>query len=120
MIQITAPAIIPIGRRVPVGQALCEAVEKIVAHLNPKQIVLFGSYAYGHPTPNSDVDLLIVVETELPPTERSWQVSQLLIPRPFPVDILVKTPQEIAQALKTKDFFIQEVLSRGIVLYERH
>jgi predicted nucleotidyltransferase len=120
MVQITSPTIIPVGRHIPVGQALTEAVEKIVLHLNPNKIILFGSYAYGQPTPDSDVDLLIIEETNLSSKERSWQVSQLLIPRPFPVDILVKTPNEITQALKAKDLFIQEVLSRGIVLYERN
>jgi hypothetical protein len=44
----------------------------------------------------------------------------LLLPRPFPVDILVKTPQEIDRALQKGDFFIKDVISRGKVLYERY
>ena len=118
MAQITAPTIIPTGRKLPVGQALQQAVKKIIECLHPARIVLFGSYAQGIPTPDSDVDWLGVLETDLPIEERSWQVSRLLIPRPFPIDILVKTPQEIAQALEAHDFFIQEIISRGIVLYE--
>lgn len=120
MVQIIAPAVIPTGRKIPVNQALQQAVQKIAKTLHPSKIILFGSYAYGFPTPDSDVDLLIILETDLPPKERSWQVSRLLIPRPFPVDILVKTPQEITLALKMSDFFIQEILSKGIVLYERN
>jgi hypothetical protein len=46
-------------------------------------------------------------------------VSRLLLPRPFPVDILVKTPKEIEKALKSGDFFLKEILTRGKVLYER-
>jgi predicted nucleotidyltransferase len=94
-------------------------VQRIVAELDPEKIVLFGSYAYGAPTADSDVDLLIILETDAPRKERSWLVSRLLIPRPFPVDILVKTPQEIEQALAGGDFFIQEIMARGKVLYER-
>lgn len=81
--------------------------------------MLFGSYAYGVPTGDSDVDLLVILDTHAPRRERSWLVSRLLIPRPFPVDILVKTPQEIEQALASGDFFIQEIMARGKVLYER-
>jgi predicted nucleotidyltransferase len=80
---------------------------------------LFGSYAYGTPTPDSDVDLLIILETTASAKERYLAVSDLLYPRPFPVDILVKTPQEIDHALKRNDFFIKELLTRGKVLYER-
>jgi predicted nucleotidyltransferase len=119
MAQIVAPGIIPTGRKTPVNQALQQAVRKIVKNLHPIRIILFGSYANGSPTPDSDVDLLIVMETDTPARERSWQVSRLLLPRPFPVDILVKTPTEISQALDQGDFFIQGIISRGIVLYER-
>jgi predicted nucleotidyltransferase len=70
-------------------------VEKIVASLHPQKIILFGSYAYGHPTPDSDVDLLVIMETDKPPRERVVAVSLALYPRPFPVDILVKTPREL-------------------------
>lgn len=81
--------------------------------------MLFGSYAYGTPTADSDVDLLVILDTDVPRRERAWLVSRLLIPRPFPVDLLVKTPDEIARALSGRDFFIQEIMARGKVLYER-
>jgi len=119
MEQMDAYAIIPRGRKRPMGQALKDAVEKIVTKLNPEKIILFGSYAQGSPTPDSDVDLLIIMETNLSQKERSWQVSSILLPRPFPMDILVKTPQEVNQALNSQDMFVREIFSRGIVLYER-
>jgi predicted nucleotidyltransferase len=109
----------PIGCERPVAETLPAAVERIVRELAPEKIVLFGSYAYGVPTPGSDVDLLIVMETDAPSKERSWAVSRLLLPRPFPVDILVRTPQEITSALVKGDFFLCEVMGRGKVLYER-
>lgn len=116
--QAIAP-IVPAGLKRRVSETLPEVVERIVAHLDPERIVLFGSYAYGVPSADSDVDLLVILDTDAPRRERSWLVSRLLIPRPFPVDILVKTPQEIEQALAGRDFFIQEIVARGKVLYER-
>jgi predicted nucleotidyltransferase len=108
------------GLKVSVGRSLCPAIQKIVDELNPEKIILFGSYAYGKPTPHSDVDLLVVLKTTESPKERSWSVSCLLLPRPSPVDILVKTPREIEKALKSGDFFLQEIVTRGKVLCERN
>lgn len=113
------PQTIPVGLKVSVGKSLPPAIQKIVDELKPEKIILFGSYAYGKPTPHSDVDLLVVLKTNLTLKERSWKVSRLLLPRPFPVDILVKTPKEIEKALKSGDFFMQEIFTRGKVLYER-
>ena len=87
--------------------------------MRPDKIILFGSYANGRPTPDSDVDLLVVMNTTASSKERSWAVSKLLIPRPFPVDILVRTPKEIKLALGKGDFFIEEIVTQGKVLYER-
>lgn len=113
------PQTIPMGLKVSVGRSLRPAIQKIVDELHPEKIILFGSYAYGKPTPHSDVDLLVILKTNASLKERSWMVSRLLLPRPFPVDLLVKTPQEIEKALKSGDFFVQEILERGKVLYER-
>lgn len=122
-IQVSADeqhlSIVPIGCMRPIGETLPTAVERIVRELSPARVVLFGSYAYGTPTPDSDVDLLIVWETQAPKSERSWAVSRLLIPRPFPVDILVRTPQEVEQALASGDLLMREIVERGKVLYER-
>lgn len=96
-----------------------ELIRRLVQALQPEKIVLFGSYARGTATADSDVDLLIVVETTDPPVERYLKVSRLLRPRLFPVDILVRTPAEIQQALIAGDFFVREILENGLVLYER-
>jgi predicted nucleotidyltransferase len=111
--------LITTGSETPVEQNLPQAIDRIVRELRPEKIILFGSYAYGDPTPDSDVDLLVIMETELPKRQRSWEVARLLIPRPFPVDVLVRTPEEIQHAFATGDFFIQEIVSKGKVLYER-
>ncbi len=110
---------VPLGCERQVSETLPAAVERIVEELQPEKIILFGSYAHGTPTPDSDVDLLVIMETDAPSKERSWAVSRLLLPRPFPVDILVRTPQEIERALARGDFFIREIITHGRVLYER-
>ena len=119
MLDLNHVRVIPTGLSTPVSETLPVAVQRISTALRPEKIILFGSYATGKPTSDSDVDLLIIMETDAPLKERSWAVSQLLLPRQFPVDIIVRTPGEIASALHQKDSFIQEVIERGIVLYER-
>lgn len=96
-----------------------QAARKIAAALRPDKIILFGSFAYGKPTPDSDVDLLIVMESNVHPHERFRQVSELLYPRPFPVDIIVRTPAELRERLALGDCFFREITQKGIVLYER-
>jgi predicted nucleotidyltransferase len=118
-LDLRSPHTIPTGLSIPVGEALPAAVQRIVDTLHPEKIILFGSYAYGNPSPDSDVDLLVIMETDAVSKERSWAVSRLLLPRTFPVDILVRTPQEIQHALSKGDFFIREILTQGKRLYER-
>ena len=100
----------------PVAETLPPAIERLIR--NPEKIILFGSYAYGRPTPDSDVDLLIVWDTDKSRRERVVTISLLLYPRLFPVDIIVKTPRELAEEAP-RNFFLQEILNRGVVLYER-
>ncbi|OGO31790.1 MAG: hypothetical protein A2136_03735 [Chloroflexi bacterium RBG_16_54_11] len=93
-------------------------LQRIVAGVQPEKIILFGSYAYGNPTADSDMDLLIIMDTTERPAERILAISRLLRPRPFPMDILVRTPAEIDKALEIGDSFIQEIITKGKVLYE--
>ena len=100
-------------------EVLQEIVHRLVTGLHPHKIILFGSYVYGTPTADSDVDLLVIVDTQGRPVDRYLRVSRLLRPRPFPLDLLVKTPKEIEQALATDDAFMREITAQGWVLYER-
>src|SRR5215510_2502168 len=107
----------------PVAKTLPGAIERIVAELKPEKIILFGSYAYGNPTPDSDVDLFVVVETDGKHKEMYRAVSKLLYPRQFPVDIIIKTSKEVKDALKggtDNGFFIREIVKKGKVLYDRN
>ena len=104
----------------PVAKTLPRAIQRIVAELKPEKIILFGSYAYGNPTPDSDVDLLVIMKTKAREIDRYLAVSNLLYPRQFPVDILVKTPKEIeSDSRKKGNFFLREILTKGKVIYER-
>ncbi len=117
--QLLKAPIHPAGHE-PVGEDEFRAiVDRLARELRPEKIILFGSYAYGDPTPDSDVDLLVIMETDARRSERYCMVSALLEPRKFPVDILVKTPGEIEQSLQKGDFFIREIVTEGVVLYER-
>ena len=104
----------------PVTEEILDAiVQRLVLALHPYKIIVFGSYVYGVPSPDSDLDLLVILETQARPVDRYLSVSRLIRPRPFPVDILVKTPEEMARAVAHGDPFIVEILTQGRVLYER-
>jgi predicted nucleotidyltransferase len=94
-------------------------VERIVAAFVPEKIILFGSHAYGNATPDSDLDLLVIMETDLPAAERTRKISRLLRPRRLPLDIVVRNPQEIQSSLRRVDPFVHEILEKGVVLYAR-
>ena len=100
-----------------------EVIRRIVARVvegyRPEKVILFGSYARGVPTEDSDVDLLIVKETDRPPGERWSEVKRLLrgVAPTVPVSPLVFTPAEIQERLKLRDFFIEDVLKTGEVVY---
>jgi predicted nucleotidyltransferase len=96
-----------------------KVTQKIIDAFNPLKIILFGSQAYGLSNQDSDVDILIVMESNERPTERATRVSRLLRPRPFPMDILVRTPEEIHRRLTIGDHFIEDILRQGKILYER-
>jgi predicted nucleotidyltransferase len=97
-------------------QDITDVVTQIVARFHPQQVLLFGSHAYGTPTPDSDVDLLVVMETPLRNVEQAVEIRQA-VDFPFPVDLLVRTPQHIAERIAMGDVFLREILSKGIVLY---
>ncbi len=101
-----------------IEERLKDVTGRIVEAFAPQSIILFGSYAYGQPNSDSDVDLLVVIESDERPAARAMRVSRLLRPRPFPMDILVCTPQEIQDRLEMGDYFIREVLEQGKVLYD--
>ncbi len=104
--------------RIP-EEAIRAVVDHIARRFNPEKIILFGSYAYGDPKPWSDVDLLVVIETP----EGEWSVmraiSQSLSPHPFGLDVLVRSQATLDQRIALGDWFLEEITTRGKVVYER-
>ncbi|MBI5079549.1 nucleotidyltransferase domain-containing protein [Candidatus Wolfebacteria bacterium] len=96
-----------------------EIANKIVEKFHPEKIILFGSYAWGNPTENSDVDLFIVEENDKPRRERQMELRSFLFGSPFPYDVLVYTPKESKRRVQIGDFFIRDILNKGKILYER-
>lgn len=94
-------------------------VRRIADKFQPEKVVLFGSYAYGNPGSESDVDLLVVMNTSLSSRQQRLKISQAISPRPFPLNIVVRTPEELETRLKLGDPFLHEVMTRGRVVYER-
>ncbi len=90
---------------------------QIAEAYHPERIVLFGSYAHGTPTQDSDVDLLIVMPFEGKAVEKSVEMRLRFRPK-FPLDILVRTPEKVRQRLAIGDTFIHDILTTGRVLYE--
>lgn len=102
-----------------VRKVILEMVEKIKKEYQPERIILFGSFAYGSPDHNSDIDLLIIKDTSERPIDRRVAVTRLVSDpkRLIPFEPIVLTPQEIASRLKIGDQFIDEILRKGEILY---
>lgn len=94
-----------------------DAVEKIKTEYRPQKIILFGS-AVDEPKDGSDIDLLIIKETEARMIDRSDEILDLLDPA-IPVELHVYTPDEIRERLAMGDFFIKGILENGKILYEQ-
>ena len=94
-----------------------ELAETIRRDFHPQKIVLFGSWAWGTPTEDSDVDLLVV----LPFDGKPWRMASTIrerIQARCPLDLLVRTPDQVQSRLALNDSFMTDILSRGKVLYE--
>jgi uncharacterized protein len=85
-----AVAPVPHCRRIPMP-AIHNVVQQVAVHFQPEKVILFGSYAYGHPQPESDVDLLVIMRTPLKPTEQAVRICQA-IEYHFGLDLIVRTP----------------------------
>jgi len=106
------------GHPVP-AETIREVVSAIAENFSPQQIFLFGSYVSGTATPDSDLDLLVVMDTDLPRHKRAVPIRLLFRPTPCPMDILVYTPAEIVEWNGTVNHIITEVMSKGKKVYER-
>lgn len=91
--------------------------ESIVREFHPERIVLFGSYAHGASTADSDVDLLVVMPFSGKAVRKALEIVSKVNPK-FPVDLIVRTPEQVRERINNNDWFMRDVFERGRVLYE--
>ena len=85
--------------------------------LQPEKIILFGSYAAGRATDDSDIDMLVIMPFDGSSINKSAEM-RLSLSSKYSIDLLVRTPQQIKRRLELGDCFYQEILDKGKVLYE--
>lgn len=97
--------------------AIRRFARQVAERFGPNKIILFGSQAYGTPHEDSDVDILVVMpaRNELDQAVR----IRLAVDHPFPLDLLVRTPRNLAWRLAEGDSFLREIVSKGKILYEK-
>src|SRR5258708_2365368 len=104
------------GANVPM-RVIRRYARAIADEFHPDKIILFGSYAYGTPTEDSDVDLLVVMPARNQHDQAvriRWRLSA-----PFPLDLLVRTPKEMKWRLEEVESFTTTIVTMGKVLYEK-
>lgn len=93
--------------------------KRIAEEFRPDRIILFGSYAYGEPTEDSDVDILVIMPFAGKPVHKAIEIRTKIDPR-FPVDLIVRTPQQVQERVAMNDWFMREIVEKGRTLYEEH
>ena len=104
--SVSAVAPIHIRRRIPI-RAIRDVVKQIAEQFQPEKIILFGSYAYGKPRPESDVDLLVIMSTPLRNHEQAAQITRG-VEYHFGLDLLVRTPQQVVERMNLGEIFISD------------
>ena len=90
---------------------------QIGEQFHAERVILFGSYAHGNVTADSDVDLLVIGQFKGRSVDKSVEIRMKLKPH-FPVDILIRSPEKVQQRIEMGDCFMQEIIEKGKVLYE--
>jgi uncharacterized protein len=99
-------------------QEITELSQQIAAGFQPEKIILFGSYAYGIPNNNSDVDLLVILPFQGKLFRKSLEILDKINPK-FPVDLIIRNPADAIKRYAEGDPLIREALNKGTVLYEQ-
>jgi predicted nucleotidyltransferase len=94
-----------------------EYVDRIVERFRPSKVILFGSYAHGKPTEDSDVDLMVIFRRGPAGTRKAIDIRRHCR-APFPMDLLTCTDSRVHQRLRWHDFFTMDIIEKGAVLYD--
>lgn len=96
-----------------------QIVDRIVREFHPYSVILYGSYARDDHQSDSDLDLFVVMESDLRRDLRSVAICKLFGDRHFPLDVIAYTPSEAEVSLARGNPFIREIMEEGRVLYAR-
>lgn len=97
-----------------------KVTDTIIKEFKPEKVVLFGSYAWGSPQKDSDIDLFIIKDDKTKNIrEMAIDLEKILIDRDMPLDLLVYKPDQVAKRLSMSDRFVKKIWEEGKVLYER-
>jgi predicted nucleotidyltransferase len=99
------------------SEKIQEIADNVAREFQPEKIILFGSFAWGTPTEDSDVDLFIVKEGEGKRWEKERAVYKFLAGAKIPIDVLVYTGEEAKQSRKKGNFFLEDIFTKGRTLY---
>ncbi len=106
------------GRGRVSAHSILGVVKQIAARFKPEKIILFGSFAYGNPKPESDVDLLVVMETPLRNSEQASEIVRA-VDYHFGMDLIVRRPKQLDERVALGDSFLREIVEKGKVVYAR-
>lgn len=98
---------------------ICSIAKRIAAKFDVEKIILFGSYAQGKADENSDVDLLVVMNTKKRLIKQRLEIYRSLTPIHFALDIIVRTEDDIRQRIPLGDWFLKEAYQEGKILYAK-
>jgi len=98
-------------------QRIRDLTSRIAREFNPDRIILFGSHAYGQPGEDSDVDILVVLPFKGRSVRKAIEIRNRVNPE-IPVDLIVRTPEEVADRVAKNDWFMREIVEKGRTLYE--
>ncbi|MFN0123019.1 MAG: nucleotidyltransferase domain-containing protein [Blastocatellia bacterium] len=105
----------------PRRQQIDRVCAAIADEFQPERIILFGSYAYGTPDADSDVDVLVIMPFAGSPFRQAGEILSRIVQRAgaLPLDLLVRTAEQVQERLAIGDHFIREIIERGKVVYEK-
>ena len=96
-----------------------EAAKIAKQDFHAREVILFGSYAYGDPRSSSDIDILVILDTVLRPAQQAALIRRGIDQKlgvKYPIDLMVRTPAQVEERMRLGDFFINRIMAKGIRL----
>lgn len=100
-----------------VTPSIQEFADQIAARFSPERVILFGSHARNEEGPDSDVDILVVLDHNTDNIEKAVEI-RIALDAVFPLDLFVRRPKDIDDRLRMRDYFIREIFEQGKTLYD--